>query len=179
MAYGRSNSRQFQKRTPRPKSNVLKEAQRKIMDMLATRDHSEKEIRKKLNLRFEAETTDLALEWARTQNWLPSEEKVQTMVIQSLGRRKKGQNAINKKLQEMGLAKVRIEPEIELEKALEAIETKFKKNLFVGLDFKSSMKEKARVLRFLIGRGFDGSTAQKTLNTYFKKAGSTDYDEEF
>lgn len=162
-----------------PRDLTLAEVKRKIMDILAMRDHSEKEITKKLKDRAPAEIITQAMNWAREQNWLPAPEKVQQMVVRSLGNRRKGKNAINQKLKEMGLDLVQIDPEIELEKALSAVETKFKKTLLKGLDFKSAQKEKSRVLRFLVSRGFEFSTAQKILSTYFiNSKDENDYDEE-
>lgn len=150
-------------------SLTLPEAKRKIMDILSERDHSEKEILKKLKKRCDETIATQALQWAKEQNWLPKEEKIQEMVVHSLGRRKKGQRAINQKLKEMGLQPVKLDTETELEKALEAVQIKFKANLLNGLDYKSAQKEKARVLRFLLGRGFDSSVAQKAFHVYFKK----------
>jgi len=159
-------------------SYTLAEAKRKIMDLLSERDHSEKEILKKLKRRCDETIAAQALQWAKEQNWLPSEAKVQEMVVHSLGRRKKGQRAINQKLKEMGLKPVKLDSETELEKALEALEIKFRAHLLSDLDFKSAQKEKARVLRFLLGRGFDSSVAVKAFQVYFKKQNIEEIDTE-
>jgi regulatory protein len=153
-------------------SSSLSQAQRRIMDILAQRDHSELEIRKKLALRFTPETCELAMTWAQENRWIPSEEKMQDLVVNSLGRRKKGQRYINQKLKSMGLATVQLAPEIELEKALLCIETKFRRDLFSGLNFKSALKERARVTRFLLSRGFGMTTAQEAIKDYFKNDSS-------
>lgn len=158
----------------------LLEAKRKIMDLLARRDYSLKELTTRLKARCEPEIVTQALDWARTQNWLPSEEKVQEQVVKALGRRKKGQRAINQKLKQMGLQPVKIEPEIELEHAYEAVQSKWTRGALKGFDFKESQKERARVMRYLASRGFGGDIVQKVLKNYFKvQANDEDiYDEE-
>ena len=52
----------------------LSDAKKKIMDFVARRDHSEKELRKKLSLRCEPKIVDQAIEWAKEQNWLAQPE---------------------------------------------------------------------------------------------------------
>lgn len=155
------------------------EAQKKIMDLLAIRDHSEKEVREKLALKYSEDICEKAMAWALKQSWFTSSDLLHNKIVENLNRKKKGQFAINKKLEDLGLEKVHIDPEIELEKALLSVETKFEKDMFEGLDYKSTQKETARVLRFLISRGFDSDIAQKTLNQYFTRKGNFEYDEEF
>jgi len=152
---------------------TLPQAKYKVMELMATRDHSVKEVKKKLSPRCEVETLKQLLDWLQEQPWLPKEEKIQEQVIHALGRRKKGQNYINKKLSEMGLKSVRLNPEIELEKALDCVQNKWDKNEFKGLPFKEMQKAKAKVIRFLASRGFDLSTAQKAYNLYFKNNSSS------
>ncbi|MFN3696840.1 MAG: regulatory protein RecX [Pseudobdellovibrio sp.] len=152
---------------------TLPQAKYKVMELMATRDHSVKEVKKKLSPRCEVETLKLLLDWLQEQPWLPKEEKIQEQVIHALGRRKKGQNYINKKLSDMGLKSVRLNPEIELEKALDCVQNKWDKNEFKGLPFKETQKAKAKVIRFLASRGFDLSTAQKAYNLYFKNNSSS------
>ncbi len=70
--------------------------------------------------------------------------------------------------------------EIELEKALQAVENKFDKTKTIAQDHKTAQKEKLRMLRFLSGRGFDTDIADQVLTTYFKNTNDEDiYDEEF
>ncbi len=161
-------------------SLTLAEAQRKIMDLMAISDRSVKQITDKLSPVTEPEILIQALDWMRAQNWNPTSEKLQSHVIENLTRKNKGQTAINEKLKNLGLDTVQIEPEIELEKALQAVENKFDKPEIAEMNFKSAQKEKMRMLRFLSSRGFDEAIADQILNTYFKNATSEDiYDEEF
>ncbi len=165
----------------KPKQSLtLAETKRKIMDLMAISDRSEKQISDKLSGVTEPEILIQALDWMRTQNWNPTSEKLQGYVIENLNRKNKGQTAINEKLKTLGLDTVQIEPEIELEKAMQAVENKFDKSEIAEMNFKSAQKEKMRMLRFLSSRGFDEAIADQILNTYFKNATSEDiYDEEF
>lgn len=158
---------------------TLTQAKDKVMDLIASRDHTLKEIEKKMKLRCEHETLKQLLEWVSVQSWLPSEEALQEQFVRALGRRKKGQNYINQKLKEVGLKTVKILPEIELEKALELLKIKWDPTEFAGLQFKELQKQKAKVIRFLAGRGFDLSTASQAYKNYFKTGKVDNYDEEY
>lgn len=155
----------------------LVQAKDRVMEMFASRDHSLKEIEKKLKKRLEPEIMKQLLEWASEQSWFPSEENIQEQVVRALGRRKKGQNYINQKLKGMGLKSVKISPDIELEKAIELLKVKWDQTEFAGLGFKEMQKQKAKVIRFLAGRGFNLSTASQAYKNYFKTSKVSDYEE--
>ncbi len=149
----------------------LSETKRKIMDLMAISDRSEKQLFEKLAHVTDPQILTEALTWSKTQSWNPAPEKLQNSVVENLNQKNKGQYAINKKLEDLGLNTVQIDPEIELEKAMEAVENKFSK---------PSPKDKLRILRFLSNRGFDEDIADQVLNTYFKNTNNEDiYDEEF
>lgn len=160
---------------------TLLQAKHKVMDLFARRDHTLKEIEKKLKDRCEPGTLKELLTWVAEQTWLPTEAHVQEQMVRALGRRKKGQNYINQKLKAMGLNSIKILPEIELEKALEALQLKWNPEDLVISDFASKQKQKAKVIRFLNGRGFDLSIASQAYKIYFNtnKAEIYDNDEEF
>lgn len=147
---------------------TLQQAKRKIMGLMARRDHSAKEIQDKLKRRADPDVVKQALAWANEQNWLPSEEKMQEQVARAMSIRKKGQNALNLKLKQMGLKPVRLNADDELEIAVRALESRFKSDILKGLDFKTFQKEKARVMRFLLSKGFSSDIIQKAVKTYFK-----------
>ncbi len=146
---------------------TLIQAKRKIMDLLSKRDHSEFEIREKLKRRTETDVMNQALAWAHENNWIPAEEKMQNQVVQSMGLRKKGQNAINLKLKKMGLKPVKSDPEIEFENCLRALETKYKRDILENLKFLEFQKQKAKITRFLLGKGFNHSTIQNATKNFF------------
>ncbi len=145
----------------------LSETKRKIMDLMAISDRSEQQLFEKLAHVTDPQILTEALTWSKTQSWNPAPEKLQNSVVENLNQKNKGQYAINKKLEDLGLNTVQIDPEIELEKAMEAVENKFSKPLPI---------EKMRMMRFLSGRGFDLETVEKVLNIYFKNSFDTSFD---
>jgi SOS response regulatory protein OraA/RecX len=159
----------------------LEQTKRKIMDFIAISDRSETQLRQKLAAQTTPQILSEALLWAKKQNWYATPEKIKMDVVNTLNQKNKGTKAINLKLESMGLGQINIEPQIELEKALSAVETKYKTYSFKTLSTKLARKEKARVFGFLSGRGFDDDIVQKVLDTYFKNssADGDDYDEKF
>lgn len=145
----------------------LVQAQKKVADMFASRDYSLKEIEKKLKPRCSPELLKQILDWVQLQSWFPTSEALQQQVVRVLGRKNKGQNYINKKLKDMGLETVRLEHEIELEKALICIQNKWMPEELLNLKYEQWQKKKAQVLRHLIGRGFDLGVSSAAFNRYF------------
>lgn len=156
----------------------LSDAKKKIMDLVARRDHSEKEIRKKLALRCQPEIVDQAIEWATQQNWLAAPDVLKEKFAEQLSRRGKGIRRINQKLKELGLASVKADLEKELEKARRLVAGKWTFEDFKGLDFKESQKLKAKIMRYLITRGFESDVVSNILKNEFK-AGALSHDEEY
>lgn len=131
-------------------------ALRKVMDLLARRDHSEKELRKKLKERFSEEEIEKAVGQARDRGWLGDENVLADRAAQFLHRRHKGIRAINHQLRERGLPSVAADPEQELEKALHLAETKLK-------GAPPTRELKAKIARFLLSRGFDSEIVRKVV----------------
>lgn len=156
----------------------LSEAKKKIMDFVARRDHSEKELRTKLGLRCETSVVDQAIEWAKEQNWLAKPEILSEKFAQQLSRRGKGIRKINQKLKELGLSSVKAEPENELEKARRLVLNKWSAEDFRGLNYQDSQKLKAKIMRYLITRGFESDIVSNILKNEFK-AGALSHDEEY
>lgn len=158
---------------------TLNQGKDRVVEMFGARDYTLKEIEKKLKKRLEPQLMKELLEWVAVQSWFPTEENMTEQFVRALGRRKKGQNYINQKLKAAGLKSVKISPEVELEKALELLKVKWDETEFQGLGFKELQKQKAKVIRFLAGRGFNLSTASQAYNSYFKTGKVNDYDEEY
>ena len=159
----------------------LAEAKKKLMDYVARRDHSEKELRKKLSARCEPSTVDQVMSWAQEQNWLASPDKLKEQFAAQLGRRGKGIRKINQKLKELGLSSVKAEKETELEKARKLVTAKWSVDDFQNLDFKEMQKLKAKIMRFLAARGYESDVISLILKNEFKKSSSDGeffYDEE-
>ena len=113
---------------------ALADAKRKIMDLVAHRDHSEKELRQKLSLLCEEEIVVQAMAWAKEQNWLAVPEVLKEKFAEQLERRGKGIHHINQKLQQLGLEPIKPDPEQELEKAKKLALTKWSLEDFQDLD---------------------------------------------
>lgn len=145
------------------KPNVKLAAKKKVMDLIARRDHSEKELKKKLKERFADQENGLeaieeAIVFAKDNNWIGDPTDLAHRLADMLHRRNKGINYINNYLHEKGLPSVDADKELELEKALAIVQNKYK-----NIDQEFSREEKARVARFLASRGFDSETVRKVI----------------
>lgn len=137
-------------------------AKKKVMDLIARRDHSEKELRTKLREKFSneedvQEIVDEALDFAKDNNWLGDPVALAHRMADMLHRRNKGIYYINNYLKEKGLPSVETDRALELEKALAIVKNKYDE------DHKFSREEKARVGRLLASRGFDSETVRKVI----------------
>lgn len=140
-------------------------AQKKVMDLIAKRDHSEKELRQKLRKSFSrhqegealVELLEEAIEFAKDHRFIGDPEELAGRMADMLHRRHKGIHYINNYLREKGLPSVSADSDLELEKALHLVKNKYSE------DYKFSRDEKARVGRFLASRGFDSQTVRKVL----------------
>ncbi|KYG69353.1 RecX family transcriptional regulator [Bdellovibrio bacteriovorus] len=137
-------------------------AKKKVMDLIARRDHSEKELRTKLREKFSDEDSlgeiiDEAIDFAKDQNWIGDPADLAQRMADMLHRRNKGIHYINNYLREKGLPSVSTDRDLELEKALSIVKTKYDE------DYEFSREEKARVGRFLASRGFDSETVRKVI----------------
>lgn len=163
----------------------LAQAKKKLMDFVAKRDHTEKELRTKLLLRCDPEIVEQTLIWAKEQNWLSAPEKLKTQFAEQLSRRGKGVRKINQKLKELGLDSVKIDKEDELAKARKLVLGKWSVADFKGLDYKESQKLKAKIMRYLVTRGYESDVVSTILKNEFKKSSAdlededVNYDEEF
>ncbi|MBX2988523.1 MAG: regulatory protein RecX [Bdellovibrionaceae bacterium] len=127
------------------------------MDLLARRDHSEKELLEKLADRFPREEILEAVQFARDNRWMPDEKDLSLRVADSLHRRSKGIRSINQKLKEKGLPTVSGDPEVELEKALRLAQTKW------SGEEPPDRATRERIGRFLLSRGFESGIVRKVI----------------
>lgn len=144
--------------TPEKKKRTPYTARNRVMDLLARRDHSEKELRDKLFDKFSPAEIDKAIAFARENNWLLAEDVLAERFAGQMHRRNKGVHAINHKLRKMGLPSVKSDPDQELEKALQLAETKIAR-------LKSALDKKGRekIGRFLLSRGFAPGIVRKVV----------------
>lgn len=133
------------------------------MDLLARRDHSEKEIRDKLAEKFSALEIEAAIEYARENRWLPEPKVMSDRYAGAMHRRNKGIRSINRKLKEKGLPAAVADGELELEKALRLAETKLygRGPAEDGKPLDRAAREK--IGRFLLARGFEPAIVRKVV----------------
>lgn len=148
-------------------------ARKKMMDTLARRDHSEKELRQKLQ-RFElsAEDIETALAFCKEKGWIPdTPEDVQDLTEKtaaSLERKGKGILYINEKLREKGLPQKKSVEEDELEKSFHLVKTKYSKlqSYFADMSPDEREKSEAKIARFLASRGYEMDIIRKVLKGF-------------
>jgi regulatory protein len=144
----------------KPKKRPQWTARNRLMDLLARRDHSEKELREKLFDKFPPEEIDAALTFARDKGWLADDSKLANMFAESLRKRNKGIVYVNQYLKKKGLPSIKAEADQELEMALEIANTKYNK-------FKDpTIADKAKLMRFLASRGFSSDTIRSVLSQF-------------
>lgn len=144
------------------RKNLVMAAKRKVMDMMARRDHSEKEVRQKLRDKFSDEDNldeliQEAVDYAKDNRWLGDPQELAYRLADMLHRRYKGIYYINNYLRDKGLPSVEKDTSYELEKAMEIVQSKW------GELEKPSREEKARIGRFLAARGYDSETVRKVI----------------
>lgn len=130
-------------------------ARNKMMDFLARRDHSERELKQKLRqYDFSPEEIDRALTFAKEKGWLPATEDgdlvLSKKMAQGLHRRNKGILYINHYLEKKGLPALKAEPELEIEKAVQCLQNKRR-------------TDKQKQMRFLLSRGFQMEVIRKVV----------------
>jgi regulatory protein len=157
---------------------LLAEAQRKIMDLVARRDHSEKELRRKLSVYCDENVIEQAINWAREKKWLAKSEALKENVAQQLERRGKGIAYINEKLQGLGLEPIKADQQQEHEKAKKLVLSRWSASDFAELGHLEAQKLKAKIIRFLTTRGFESDIISNILKNEFK-AGALSNDEEY
>lgn len=179
MAYGRRpQPKPYDPNNPPKKWMTISHAKKRIMDYVAKRDHSEKELRTKLKRYAESEIIDQATQWAIEQKWLAAPEVLKDKFADQLHRRGKGIRSINQKLKAKGLPSTKSDFETEIAKARKLVFAKWDASDFNGLDFKEAQKLKSKIMRFLITRGFETDVVGQILKNELKAKGSS-YDEEF
>lgn len=123
---------------------------------LAQRDHSERELTRKLSRYHGKPEIDEALETARRHRWLRPPDEIAESMAGSLHRKNRGIHKINRTLMEKGLPSVTRDSEQELEKARSLVFRKFGEG---RLDRETA----AKAGRFLQSRGFDLDTIRKVV----------------
>lgn len=132
--------------------------------ILGRREHSEQELKQKL-LELEADPVEVAaiVEEFKSQNY-QSDQRMAEMIVRSNVRKGRGPARVKQTLRERHVA-----PELAQENLEEtnwlALARALREKKF-GAELPTEAKEKARQLRFLQYRGFDGSTCSKAVMTH-------------
>jgi SOS response regulatory protein OraA/RecX len=129
------------------------------MDLLARRDHSELELRQKLEGHHEESEIEEAIDYIRSRNLLSPADDVAQRLIEGLERKLKSARAINQALENRGLPEMKSDAEREFRKARHLIEAKLAKT--GPFDY----EEQTRIHRLLAYRGFDEETIHRVINS--------------
>jgi len=132
-------------------------ARERLLDLLALRDYSERELREKLAGNFPDGEIAEAIAHALENRWIPEGREHARRLADEMHRKFKGLLAINHALEEKGLPPVAADDERELEKALRLAQTKR------SGETSPDDAERARIGRFLLGRGFEPSIVEKVI----------------
>ena len=142
------------------KKKLTRTIRHSVMDLLAQRDHSIKELRQKLKLKgYEPDQIQSAIDFVVENRWIGVPEELSMKFAESLHRKNKGIQYINRVLTEKGLPQIRSNSEIEVGKAIKLVHSK---NIFSRVAVKDK-KIKAKLARFLEGRGFTREIIRKVL----------------
>lgn len=138
----------------------------KIMEYIARRDHSEKELKTKLRrlkgyqdkkkARYSAVEIEQGIEWAKLNKWLKPSEQLAESVARALHNKSKGIRYINAYLTQKGLPRQSMDEDQELKKATQLIRKRIVNKLV-------DSNLKLKLTRFLISRGFPQNIISKAL----------------
>lgn len=129
--------------------------------MLGRREHSEQEFKQKL-LDLEADPAEVAaiVEEFKSQNY-QSDQRMADMIVRANVRKGRGPARVKQTLRERNVATELAQENLEETDWL-ALARALREKKF-GAELPTDAKEKARQLRFLQYRGFDGSTCSKAV----------------
>ncbi len=135
-----------------------KTALTKVMDYLAKRDHSIRELVQKMKTRFATEEIRDAIEYAIRHGWIPEPDALAKKVAAQLKQKNRGILYVNKYLHKKGLPKVIVEKESELESARVLAERKIRS----GPPY--TFEQKKVIYRFLANKGFTDDVCKTVMN---------------
>ena len=143
------------------KKRYLK-ALNKAADLLARRNHSEKELRDKLIKFFEEDLIDQVVAEAVERRWLLPPEELAESAARSWSRSLKSARYIQEQLKKRGLPHVEWHEEEELEKMRALLKKKFRfdEDDLLQLDYETRTK----AYRFLKYRGFTDGLIRKVIH---------------
>lgn len=129
------------------------------MDLLARRNHSELELRRKLADDYAEDDITDAIRIAQESGWMPPAEEIAERVAVELGRKKKGHRFINRFLRNKGLPPVAKDVDAEVEKACAIVHSKMKS------EGPFDREQQIKIWRLLANRGFDDDTIRRVIGS--------------
>lgn len=150
-----------------PQIEIQNAVKKKMMDLLSRRDHSESELRTKLQQKFAAQVEsledlndaiDAALAAGVKNKWMSAPEELAQKIAEGLHQKNKGIEYINAYLEEKSLPAIQADSELELEKALAIVKNKYEEN------YSFSPADHAKIGQMLSSRGFDPETVRKVIH---------------
>lgn len=141
---------------------LFQRALNKAADILARRNHSEKELREKMGKFFEPDLIDKVIQEAWERHWLLPPEELAKNAAKSWSRSNKSARYIREQLKKRGLPPVEADEEEELQKMRTLLMKKFRltdlENLQLDYD------ERVKAFRYLRYRGFSDGLIRKVIH---------------
>lgn len=138
-------------------SDSVDQAFKKLVDYLARRDHSVKELKEKLSRRFTGCAIESALEEAANHKYLTDPKELAECVAKELHQKNKGFYYIQNYLLEKGLPEVALDSELETVKAQSVVDSKISKRPTLTNGDRSKLEQ------HLKNRGFDLETIETVI----------------
>ncbi|NCN40024.1 regulatory protein RecX [bacterium] len=146
-------------------SKLFSEALKKAADLLARRNHSEKELREKLSSFYDRDLIDQVVSEAQRKQWLLSPKELAEQAAKTWARANKSAKYIEEQLTRRGLAPVGWLEEDEINKIRTLLAKKFKLSEDDIIDLDEKVRVKA--YRFLMYRGFSEEIIRKVIHEQF------------
>lgn len=141
---------------------LYQKALNKAADLLARRNHSEKELREKMSRFFEPELIDRVIEEAWERHWLLPPEELAENAAKSWSRSNKSARYIREQLKKRGLPPVDVDEDEELQKMRTLLEKKFR--LSDPESANLNYEDRVKAYRYLKYRGFADSLIRKVIH---------------
>lgn len=141
---------------------LFQRALNKAADILARRNHSEKELRDKMSKFFEPQLIDDVIKEAWERRWLLPPDELAQSAAKSWSRSNKSAGYIREQLKRRGLPAVDIDEEEELQKMKALLEKKFR--LTDSENPSLNYEERVKAYRFLKYRGFSDGLIRKVIH---------------
>lgn len=153
---------------PEDPAQTYKRLQKWVMHLLSRKNYSRLELKDKLQKRYSVEMVRDVLIWAEEKKWLLDERENAQRTAQLLHERNKGQLYITNHLKKRGLPLVHFSEEDESAKAMALLQGKWPNLQELWQECSSyaeKQKLKAKLLRFLVSRGYKMNIAQKAIHS--------------